>query len=312
MVNEQFIEVSGGHKIRVIQTGNPKGIPILNIHGGPGTSYAKPQHINNLDLDSWRVIQFDQRGCGSSTAPDILAENTTQDLVRDIEIIRKELAIDKWIVTGGSWGSTIALVYAETYPEFVQGLFVKSIFLDRKAENKWVEFNGPLRKFFPDLYEKQEKLLAELGIQVTDHTYADLYEKLKTGDSDIKKKVVKIINDWEGNIMELETNYKFLEYEEITEREINDIKIYLHYTVNKFFLEENQIIKNVAAIKDIPIRILHGRYDMACPLEQAYNLYKSLPNSKLEIVDNSGHKIGGITLQLEGYMIRELVNAVKL
>lgn len=282
--NSGYIQVSVLHKIYFHEYGNPEGFPVLAPHGGPGSS-SKSKYANLYDLDKFRVILFDQRGCGLSTPYGELRENTTQDLVEDIERLRKYLNIEKWHLHGPSWGSTLAILYTQKYPERVEKLLLRGVFLGSKTEGDWI-FEFGANQVFPDFYEKFLKSLPE-------HKHANFLEYLynvATGDDQkLKEKLLPAFNAWEGSILTLEPQSEEAEID--TEKEIVSATIMLHYMVNNFFLEQDEILKpeNIEKIESIPTVIINGRYDMVTPMISAWRLHKALPKSKLEIVTLAGH-----------------------
>lgn len=299
---EYQVVVSDLHTLYVRESGNPKGVPVVQLHGGPG-SQSKDSHREIFDLNLFRVIQIDQRGCGLSTPLGEIQENTTQDLVEDIERVREYLEIDQWIVSGASWGSTLALLYAEAYPERVRGLFVRSIFLARNQDIDWLHTG--VAEFFPDLWEVRKQQMNELGVTSNDLS-AKLFEMLQSDDIELQKKAVAIYASWEVNFLNLESRFMIPTVEEVDEAYIPGNLVYHHYDVNRFFVKENQILANVDKIRDIPTVIVHGRYDMICRPAQAYELYQELTNATLEITNFDGHSFGGETKRLMKYLVKTL------
>ena len=302
-VREYTVGVSNVHTVYVRETGNPTGVPVVQIHGGPG-SQSKESHVGLFDLDVFRVIQIDQRGCGRSTPLGEIQENTTQDLIEDMERVREYLNIDQWIVSGASWGSTLALLYAEAYPERVRGLFVRSIFLARKQDIDWLHTG--VAEFFPDLWEIRKQQMQELGV-TADQLSAKLFEMLQSEDIAVQKKAVAIYASWEVNFLNLENRFMIPTPDEVDEEYIPGNLVYHHYDVNGFFVKENQILANVDKIRDIPTVIVHGRYDMICRPSQAYELYQELTYATLEITNFDGHTFGGETKRLMRYLVKTLV-----
>jgi len=284
---EGYLKVSDLHSIYFLESGNPKGKPVILIHGGPG-SKSKPEHKKFFNPKKWRVIQFDHRGCGKSRPKGEIKENTTWDLVEDIEKLRKHLKIEKWIVYGGSWGSTLALAYSETYPKVVEKIILFSVWLCRKKDVDWLVNGDELKRLFPDLYEKREETLKKLKI-AQNSISTGLHEKLFKGTKREQKLVSMILENWEGQFYGVGQRVKLINRGEVTaEMTLND-RILVHYLVNNCFFEENQLLNNVSEIKNIKTVIIHGRYDVVCPFEQAWELHKRLPNSILEIAPASGH-----------------------
>lgn len=282
---EGYLQVSDKHKLYYHQYGNPEGEVILQIHGGPGSN-SKPKHVNPYDLKRFRVVLFDQRGCGKSEPAGLLEENTTYDLVEDIERLRKHLQIDKWYIHGPSWGSTLALLYAEKYPDRVQKLLLRGVFFASKAEDDWL-FKFGANQLFPD---KFDDLMNIIPADKRENYLEYLYEIAKGDDIELKKKLFIKFGKWEGSILSL-----FPEEDEENEidieKEIVSSSIMLHYSVNHFFLEDEEILKdeNIQKLKDIPMVIVNGRYDIVTPMISAWKLHKALPHSILDIVHLAGH-----------------------
>lgn len=282
--NTGHLKVSDLHEIYFHEYGNPQGFPVLAPHGGPGSN-SKPKYANLYDLEKFRVILFDQRGCGLSTPKGELRENTTHDLVEDIERLREHLDIEKWHLHGPSWGSTLALLYTQKYPERVEKLLLRGVFFGSKSEDNWI-FEFGANQVFPDLYDKFIESLPE---EKRDNYVEYLYSIATGDDQDLKEKLLPPFNSWEGAILTLEPQPEESELD--IEREINSAKLMLHYMVNNFFLEQDEILKpeNIEKMKSIPIVIINGRYDMVTPMVSAWRLHKALPQSKLEIVTLAGH-----------------------
>lgn len=283
--DEGFLQVSDKHKIYYHQYGNPNGEVILQIHGGPGSN-SKPKHVRIYDLSRFRVVLFDQRGCGKSMPRGLLEENTTSDLVEDIESLRKHLQIDKWYIHGPSWGSTLALLYAERYPQMVKKLLLRGIFFASKAEDDWL-FKFGANQLFPDKFDDFIKFIPENKRE----EYLDyLYEVAKGDDYSLKEKLLLAFGNWEGSILSLIPEEDD-DGEIDIEREINSSTIMLHYVNNDFFLEDEEILKeeNIQKLKNIPMVIINGRYDIVTPMISAWKLHKALPHSILDVVLLAGH-----------------------
>jgi len=279
----EYLRVSDIHSLYLEQSGNPNGKPIISFHGGPG-SQSKPDHRRFYDPAKYRIILFDQRGCGKSTPLGEIKENTTWDLVGDIEKIRKYLKIEKWIVQGGSWGSTLALAYAETYPQYIKALILRGIFTFRQWETDW--FTKDARLFFPDRWEKAASILPpHLNQPVNDYLY-DLY----MGDNTQKQlDTIKSFNIWHRSLMTLLLDESKLEGE-ITKDAIAGEKIMHYYIKNNAFMKEGQLLDNAHLLKDIQTVIIQGRYDMCCPVQTAWELYKKMPHAQFFITPDAGHK----------------------
>jgi len=273
------------HNIYVEESGNPNGQPIIFLHGGPGGGCGEKQR-RFFDPKFYRIILFDQRGCGKSTPLGETKENTTKDLINDIETIRKHLKIEKWILFGGSWGSSLALAYGVKYPQYLRGLILRGVFLSREKELDW--FLKDVDQFFPENHE----LLLNHRIRITKDNLVQEYTDLVFGSNfDIAKKAAVSWNKFEGSILKLlptsnvndsneEINYEF---------ELARAKVQLHYINNLCFIDGNAILNEVKVLRNIPIEIVQGRYDMVCPPKTAYDLKQRLPHSELVIINDAGH-----------------------
>ncbi len=306
LIGEDYLKVSSLHKIHYAEYGHPDGTPILFIHGGPG-SKSKTNYLDFLpNKFPFRAILFDQRGCGQSLPPGEVKNNTTSDLIKDIENLRRHLGIEKWYVTGNSWGSTLALLYAQTFPQKIKGLILKNIFLARRKDMKWLYSPSGARRFFPDKAALIESYLEKENLkwsELISHTF----QMMLNGKEKVKKQLAALISNWEYGLMNIDPPFHLIQPEEIEEEQINSVTIYCHYATNNFFMQENQILENIKAIEKIPTVIIHGRYDMVCPPEQAYLLHQHLTNSKLIWVNYAGHHLGWDGYQWTKELIKGLV-----
>ncbi len=285
--NSFKLKVSELHEIYVEEVGNPDGIPMLFLHGGPGGG-LQSQYRRYFDPKKYRVILFDQRGCGQSTPFASLEENTTWDLVEDIEKIREKLSIESWGVFGGSWGSTLSLCYAIKHPSRVLGLFLRGIFLLREKEIQWFYQSGA-SKLFPDTWEKY---LAPIPSKEREDLVNAYHERLNSDDEKIQLEAAKAWAVWEASTSKLEISQDLMDHHEEDKYAIAFARIENHYFVNEgFFDSDNWILENVSVVKDIPTWIVHGRYDVICPVENAWELKKVLPKADLRIIPLAGHSI---------------------
>ena len=281
------LQVSKLHNIYVEESGNPNGRPIIFLHGGPGggTEDIYRQYFNP---SKWRIILFDQRGCGQSTPHAELEENTTWDLVNDIEKIREKLNIDKWDVFGGSWGSTLALSYSIMYPNRCQSLILRGIFLIRKKEINWFYQNG-CSFIYPDAWEKY---LAPIPEKEHSDLVKAYYKRLTSDDRNIRIEAAKAWSIWEASTSKLIQTKKALhsfDSEDVAEA---FARIECHYFINNAFFEnDNWILENVDKIKNIPTHIVQGRYDVVCPTKSAWDLHQALPNSNFHLIQDAGHSM---------------------
>ena len=278
------IKVSDLHTLWVEECGNPDGIPVVFLHGGPGAA-CEPFQRRFYDPDIYRIILFDQRGCGRSTPHAELQDNTTALLIEDIETIRKHLAIDKWLVFGGSWGSTLGLAYAEAHPSKVTGLILRGVFLCRKRDIQWFYQEGA-SYIYPERWQDYISVIAE---DERDDLVAAFYKQLTSSDKDTQLTAARAWSMWEGSTSNLITKASVVDHFADQHIALSLARIECHYFINDSFLRFNQLLEEVSKLKDIPGVILHGRYDMVCPIEQAYALHKAWPNAEFIIAPHSGH-----------------------
>ena len=281
----QRLKVSALHELQIEESGNPQGKPIVFVHGGPGGG-VEPWHRQFFHPEKYRAVLFDQRGCGKSTPHAELRENTTWDLVADMEKIRAHLGIEKWVVFGGSWGSTLALAYAVTHPERVEGLILRGIFLLRPEEIRWFYQEGA-SWVYPDAWEHYLKPIppAERGDFIKAY-----YRRLTSPDAKIRSEAAKAWSIWEG------ATSKLYPSEDLIRRFGEDqfaeafARIECHYFVNAGFFESpNWLLENVHRLRKIPAVIVQGRYDVVCPLKSAWDLHRAWPEAELQIVSDAGH-----------------------
>ncbi len=279
------LKVSDLHDIYIEEVGNPKGKPIVFVHGGPGGGIA-PDYRRFFDPKVWRVILFDQRGCGKSTPFSELKDNTTWDLVNDMEVIRKHLAIDTWTVFGGSWGSTLALAYAISHAEKVKGLILRGIFLLREKEIRWFYQEGA-SYIYPDAWDKYLEPIPE---NERHDLVTAFHKRLTSPDKKVREEASKAWSVWEGSTSKLFTDPKFIEHFAGDEFADAFARIECHYFMNKgFFKEDGWLLKNASKIAHIPTWIVQGRYDVVCPAVSAWELHKAMPGSKLFMTADAGH-----------------------
>jgi proline iminopeptidase len=279
------LSVDSIHTLYFEECGNQNGTPILFLHGGPGSG-CEEKHRQYFDPKAYRIILFDQRGCGRSTPHAELKSNTTWNLVEDIERLRKYLNIESWIVFGGSWGSTLALVYAIMHPTSVKALVVRGIFLCRPLDINWF-YQGGAHLIFPDCWEKYLEPIPE---EERGNMMAAYYKQLQSKDRQIRKRAAIAWTSWEGALLRLK--FDPTTFSTFTEAHRADAiaRIECHFFVNKgFFPTDNWILENASKIRHVPIVIIHGRYDVVCPLDNAWQLHKQLPDAKLEIIPDAGH-----------------------
>ena len=285
--NTFHLPVSDLHTIYVEESGNKNGKPVIFLHGGPGGG-VDPKYRRYFNPDKWRIIMFDQRGCGKSTPFAELKENTTWDLVDDIEKIRNHLSIDNWVVFGGSWGSTLSLAYSQTYPNSCKGLILRGIFLVRKKEIDWFYQEGA-NNIFPDRWES---FSAPIPVEKRDNLMQAYYEILTGDDYSKKIEAAKAWSTWEGSTVRLMQDKNFIS--DFSDEKFAEAfaRIECHYFMNNcWFNSNNHLIENVDKIRHIPGVIIHGRYDIICPVVQAWDLHQAWPEADLHIIPDAGHSI---------------------
>lgn len=283
---DAYLQVSDLHTLHYEQAGNPQGKPIIFLHGGPGAGYSA-KNRGFFDPTIWRIILFDQRGSGRSTPHAELRENTTWDLVADIEKLRQHLGIDQWVVFGGSWGSALSLTYAISYPERVKGLILRGIFLCSPREIHWFYQRGT-SAIYPDAWEK---FLAPISKE-EQHDLLHAYYRRLTGDNEMEK--IAAAKAW--SIWEAATSHLFIDWDDVKSYETSDAKslafarIEAHYFVNNgFFPSPDHHLKNIDKIRHIPTRIVQGRHDLVCPMETAWDLHRAFPEADFRVVQDAGH-----------------------
>ncbi|MBI3951204.1 MAG: prolyl aminopeptidase [Acidobacteria bacterium] len=285
--NEFFLKVSDLHTIHVEECGNPGGKPVVFLHGGPGGG-IDPIYRQYFNPEKWRVVLFDQRGCGKSTPFAELRENTTWDLVSDIERIRTELGIDRWVVFGGSWGSTLSLAYAETHPDRVKGLILRGIFMLRQKELLWFYQEGA-NYIYADAWEYY---LAPIPEEERGDLMRAFYKRLTSEDRQTRMEAAKAWSIWEGSTSKLFPDQGLIEKFGGDEFAEAFARIECHYFVNKgFFDPDDQLLRNVDRIRPIPGVIVQGRYDVVCPMISAWKLHRAWPEAELHIIPDAGHSM---------------------
>jgi proline iminopeptidase len=281
------LRVSEVHEIYYEQCGNPKGKPVVFLHGGPGGGLV-PEYRQFFDPAAYRIVLFDQRGSGKSTPHASLEDNTTWHLVSDIEKLREHFGIDKWQVFGGSWGSTLALAYAEKHPDRVTELVLRGIFLCRPKEIKWFYQEGT-SWIFPDVWEEFLKVIpeSERGDMVSAY-----YRRLTSDNEKDRVEAARAWSIWEGSTSKLLFDYESIERFADPEFALAFARIECHYFMNNcFFPTENYLIENVGQIRQIPGVIVQGRYDVVCPIMSAWALHRAWPEADLHITPDAGHSI---------------------
>jgi proline iminopeptidase len=293
--------VSGGHEIYFEVSGNPKGAPVLMVHGGPGGG-SNPTMRRFHDPARYRIILFDQRGCGRSLPNASLVNNTTWDLLDDMEALRRHLGVDRWQLMGGSWGATLALAYAEHYPERVAQLILRGVFLLRQQELAWFYQEG-CNWLFPDAFESYRDLipLAERGDMI-----AAYYRRLTHADRAVQLAAARAWSIWEGTTLSLYQDPERVKLFGADSYAVAFARIECHYFVNRGFFEcDGQLLRDVGRIADIPGTIIHGRYDVVTPLKNAWDLHQAWPKAQLCIVPDAGHAM------TEPGIVHEIIGATQ-
>ena len=295
------LKVSPVHELYFEESGNPNGKPVLFLHGGPGGG-TEPKHRRYFDPAAYRIVLLDQRGCGRSTPFASLEANTTWDLVSDIEALRKELGIGKWQVFGGSWGSTLALAYAETHPERVTELVLRGIFLLRKEEIQWFYQEGS-SWIFPDAWHDY---LTHIPVAERGDLLSAYYKRLTGSDAAVRSAAAKVWSVWEGRTSCLIPNAELIARTAGDEFALAFARIESHYFVNDGWLTNGRELlapANIEKIRKIPGVIVQGRYDVVCPAKSAWDLHTMWPEADLRIVPDAGHAAS------EPGIVHELISA---
>ena len=285
--NQGKLKVSQLHTIHYEESGNPQGKPVIFLHGGPGGGIT-PMYRQYFDPELWRIIIFDQRGCGQSTPYAELRENTTWDLVKDIEKLRQQLEIDKWVVFGGSWGSTLALAYSQTHPDRCKGLILRGIFMLRASEIRWFYQEGA-SNIYPDAWQEYLKPIPE---EERGDLLTAFHRRLTSEERQVRLEAALAWSVWEASTSKLipsvasKSSFGRAEFAEAFAR------IECHYFVNQgFFQAENQLLNNVDRIRHLPGIIVQGRYDVVCPMISAWELHQAWQEAELIVIEDAGHSI---------------------
>jgi proline iminopeptidase len=294
-----MLAVSPVHTLYYEQSGNPQGKPVVVLHGGPGGGIV-PDNRRYFDPAHYRIIMFDQRGAGRSTPHASLEDNTTWDLVTDIERLRQHFNVESWMVFGGSWGSTLALAYAQTHPERVQSLVLRGIFLCRPWEIQWF-YQAGANAIFPDMWEEYVRPIPESERGDMLNAY---HRRLTSEDEAVRLEAARAWSIWEASTSRLLFDPEAAKRFGQAEFALAFARIECHYFVhNAFFSSDNYLIENVGKIRHIPAVIVQGRYDVVCPMTSAWDLHRAWPEAELNIIPDSGHSA------LEPSTINALVDA---
>jgi proline iminopeptidase len=279
------LRVSPVHELYFEESGNPRGRPVVFLHGGPGFG-SEPNHRRFFDPAAYRIVLFDQRGCGKSTPHASLVDNTTWHLVEDIEALRAHLGIETWHVFGGSWGSTLGLAYAEAHPARVSALILRGIFLIRPQEIAWFYQRGT-DALFPDAFEKY---VAPIPVEERGDLVSAFYRRLTSDERAVRLEAAKAWSIWEGTTSCLLTNPGLVEKTATDDFAIAFARIECHYFMHRAWLDPpRDLLGNVGVIRHIPGVIVQGRYDVVCPMESAWALHRAWPEAELRVIPDAGH-----------------------
>ena len=282
---KEMFKVSETHTLYLEQSGNPDGLPVVFVHGGPGGG-TNPDHRRFFDPKKYRIVLFDQRGAGQSTPAAELQDNTTWDLVADLEKIREHLGIKNWVVFGGSWGSTLALTYAIIHTDKVLNLILRGIFLCRPSEIKWFYQFGA-SEIYPDVWESFHNHIPADERHDFVRAY---YKRLTHESSDIRLAAARVWSKWEAATSKLFVDVKAIDEFDDPTYALQFARIECHYFINDaFFKTPNWILENIAKIRHIPCEIIQGRYDVVCPARSAWDLHRAWPEAKITLVQDAGH-----------------------
>lgn len=278
------LDVGDGHSLYWELCGNPRGKPAVFLHGGPGAG-CSPSHRRLFDPQAYNILLFDQRGCGRSTPHASLDANTTWHLVADIERLRTLHGIGRWLVFGGSWGSALALAYAQTHPDRVTELVLRGIFALRRAELLWYYQEGA-SWLFPD---KWERFLAPIPPDERGDLIAAYHRRLTHADPAVRLEAARAWSLWEGETITLLPNDAFSTQHAGDDFALAFARIENHYFVNAGFLRKGQLIEEAQKLRQIPAVIIQGRYDIATPVRTAWDLHRAWPEARFELIPDAGH-----------------------
>jgi len=286
--SQDYLSVSSLHTLYYEQSGNPEGPPVVVLHGGPGGG-SLPDYRRYFNPQKWRIILFDQRGCGKSTPHAELQDNTTWDLVADIERLRTHLGIQQWVVFGGSWGSTLSLAYAQTHGDRCQGLILRGLFLLRSQELRWLYQEGA-SYIFPDTWEEYVK---PIPVEERDDFLSAYYRRLTSDDPQVRREAAQAWSVWEASTSKLFPDLRLME--QFADDLFADAfaRIECHYFIHGgFFDREDWFFANLDRIRHIPTAIVQGRYDLVCPMKTAWEVHRAWPEAEFQVIADAGHSMG--------------------
>ena len=278
------LQVEAPHELYLEESGDPDGLPVLFVHGGPGAG-CDGRNRCFFDPERYRIILFDQRGAGRSRPHAEIGGNHTDALIEDMEKIREHLGIEQWLLFGGSWGSTLSLLYAQRHPERVMGMILRGVFLGRQEDIDWL-FQQGANRLFPDHWEDYLRPIPESGRE----NLVKAYYEILTGDNELARMAAaKAWSGWEAHCATLRPNLEVIEHYLDPHIALALARIEAHFFVNNCFIRENQILEDVGKLEGVPGTIVHGRYDAVCPLDNAFELHRRWGASELHIVRDAGH-----------------------
>jgi proline iminopeptidase len=284
-----FLETYSAHQVYVEQSGNPAGMPVIFLHGGP-CSGTKPDHRRFFNPELYHIILMDQRGCGQSLPFGELQANTTQDLLADMERIRSQLNLPQWLLFGGSWGGTLALLYAQQHRQRVLGMILRGVFLARQTDMDWYLGNG-VNRIYP---QQWQALTNSVPAQFANNIAQGLFHTVFADDETIAKPAAKQWQQW-GGLVALGYDFR-ADSEPLTEVDLKQVRMELHYARYGYFIKENQVLDNCTVLQDIPTIIIHGQNDLTCPLESGWRLHQALPKAQFKVIANAGHVARGVEM----------------
>lgn len=277
------LPLDGGHVMYWEQSGNPKGVPVVFLHGGPGAG-ATPVHRRFFDPVHYRIVIFDQRGAGRSEPQGLLENNTTPHLVGDVETLREHLGVDRWLVFGGSWGSTLALAYGQTHPDRCLGFILRGIFLGKQKELDWFLYG--MRTVFPEIWDR---LIEQLDDSERDDILTSYFNRLMNPEKQVHLPAARAWSAYEGACSTLLPSPETVAAFSGDALAYALARIETHYFVNDLFMEEDQLLRNIDKIRHLPGVIVQGRYDMVCPITTADSLHRAWPEAEYVIIPDAGH-----------------------
>ena len=281
-----LMETGGLHRVYVEQSGNPAGIPVIFLHGGP-CSGTKPDHRRFFDPERYHIILMDQRGCGQSLPFGEIQGNTTQDLLDDMERIRQQLRIEQWLLFGGSWGGTLALLYAQQHPKRVLAMILRGVFLARQADMDWFLGKG-VNLIYPQQWQDFLNCIPDVA---ETNLLQGLHEAVFGNDDEAARLAARQWQAWGGQVA---LGNDYLESDEaVSDQALKQVRMEVHYAKNAYFIAENQILENCGVLRDVPAIIIHGQNDLTCPLEAGWRLHQALPQARYVVLPNAGHVARG-------------------